>query len=252
MYEKRTYRQHMGAGRFTSISLSIQESDLWIGWTGSVDQGKLARTATDLVRKLRLELLGHPDPRFLTSLVPLARHEYPSDLANVMHRASLCAGTGPMAAVAGAIAQVVGKTLKQKFSLEEIVVENGGDLYLDVLKPIPIRLFAPTSAFSGKLSVVVPPSECPLGVCTSSARIGHSHSFGRADAVLVAATDAAFADAWATAGCNQVQTKSDAARVCTELSSQEGILSVLVVFEDTLAIGGRLEVCTHDEQNTVP
>ncbi|NCC89286.1 MAG: UPF0280 family protein, partial [Spirochaetia bacterium] len=126
MYEKRTYRQHMGAGRFTSISLSIQESDLWIGWTGSVDQGKLARTATDLVRKLRLELLGHPDPRFLTSLVPLARHEYPSDLANVMHRASLRAGTGPMAAVAGAIAQVVGKTLKQKFSLEEIVVENGG------------------------------------------------------------------------------------------------------------------------------
>ncbi|NLK04741.1 MAG: UPF0280 family protein [Spirochaetales bacterium] len=252
MYEKRTYRQNMGAGRFTSISLSVQESDLWIGWTGSVDQAQLIKAATALVRRLRLELIGHPDSRFLTSLVPLAGHDYPSELANAMQSASLRAGTGPIAAVAGAIAQAVGKELKQKFSLDEIVVENGGDLYVDVLKPLPIRLFAPTSSFSGKLSVVVSPSDCPLGVCTSSARIGHSLSFGRADAVLVAATDAALADAWATAGCNQVQTKSDAQRVCTKLSSQEGILSVLVVIEDTLAIGGRLEVCTHDEQNPIP
>lgn len=252
MYQKRTYRQNMGAGRFTSISLSVQESDLWIGWTGSADQAQLIKAATSLVRQLRLELLGHPDPRFLASLVPLKECRSSGELAKSMLDASKSAGTGPMAAVAGAIAQAVGKALKQKFALEEIVVENGGDLYIDVLKPLSVKLFAPTSAFSGKLSVVVPPSDCPMGVCTSSARIGHSLSFGRADAVLVAATDAALADAWATAGCNRVQTKSDAQRVCTELSSQEGILSVLVVFEDTLAIGGRLEVCTHDEQNPIP
>ncbi len=252
MYEKRTYRQNMGAGRFTSISLTVQETDLWIGWTGTVDQVQLVSTAKALVRQLRLELLGHPDPRFLTSLVPLEKQSAAGELSNVMHNASQRAGTGPMAAVAGAIAQAVGKALKQKFSLGEIVVENGGDLYIDVLKPLSVNLYAPTSAFSGKLSVVVPPTDCPMGVCTSSGRIGHSLSFGRADAVLVAAQDAALADALATAGCNQVQTKSDAARVCTALSSQEGVLSVLVVFEDTLAIGGRLEVCTHDEQNTVP
>ncbi len=244
MYEKRTYRQHMGEGRFASLSISVQESDLWIGYQGTVDQRKLESEAMRILRQLRLELLTYDDPRLLSSLVPLMPVSVLSPFLASMFEAAKRAGVGPMASVAGAIAQVVGQKLKQQFSLQEIVVENGGDLYIDVLQPLSVKLIAPTSTFSGKVSILVDPALGPMGVCTSSARFGHSLSFGKADAVLVATQDAALADAYATAYCNQVQKQEDVQRICELLSAKPEVFSALVALDATLAVGGRLEVCT--------
>jgi hypothetical protein len=83
-----------------------------------------------------------------------------------------------------------------------------------------------------------------MGVCTSSGKIGHSISFGKADAVMVACKDAALADAYATAYCNRVSGKEDVGKVCEALTKQEAVLSAVVIFEDTLAVGGLLEVGT--------
>jgi uncharacterized protein len=51
----------------------------------------------------------------------------------------------------------------------------------------------------------VPPQDSVLGICTSSASVGPSISFGVADAVTIFSRNVALADAWATAVCNQIR-----------------------------------------------
>ncbi len=251
MYQSRTYRKEMGLSRFTSVTFAVGESDLWIGYTPHTADGKaLAAEGARLLRRLRNEILTYPDPSFLRSFVPLQRRgtDKGADtdtispfLAGMLHASEL-SSTGPMASVAGAIAQAIGSSLKKRFSLEEIVVENGGDLYIDVLKPLPVTLYAGKNSLSGKVSIVVEPEHCPLGVCTSSAKVGHSHSFGAADAVMVACSDAALADAYATAFCNIVRDESDVQRVTQMMNEKEEILSALVLLDTKLALCGQLEV----------
>lgn len=244
MYQRRAYRQSMGAARFSSLSLSVGESDVWVGFQGQVDRSALQTETATLLRRLRQELLDYGDPQLFTSLIPLQPKEALSALLKSMFDAGVRSGTGPFSSVAGAIAERLGRHLKEQFGLSEIVVENGGDLYIDVLKPLSVQLFAPTSSLSGKLSIIVDPSYGPMGICTSSGKIGHSMSFGKADAVMVACSDAALADAYATAYCNRVSRKEDVREVCEALTKQEEVLSAVVVFEDTLAVGGHLEVGT--------
>lgn len=245
MYQSRTYRNGMGLTRFSSITVAVGESDLWIGYAPpSADAASLAREAARLLRKLRNEILGFPDPLFVTSLTPLKERggKSYSPFIEGMLRSARLSDTGPMASVAGAIAQEVGLALKQRFFLDEIVVENGGDLYIDILKPLAVTLFAGDNTLSGKVSIVVEAKHCPLGVCTSSAKVGHSHSFGAADAVMVACHDAALSDAYATAFCNKVRKESDVEKVTDEMNSIEAILSALVLLDTKLALCGQLEV----------
>ncbi len=244
MYQDRTYRKAMGLSRFSSITFAVGESDLWIGYAPySVDGKALVLEGSRMLRKLRNEILTYPDPAFLRSFIPLKeREEVVSPFIAGMLRSSKLSGTGPMASVAGAIAQEVGSNLKKRFALEEIVVENGGDLYIDVLKPLPVTLFAGDNSISGKVSIVVEPKYCPLGVCTSSAKVGHSYSFGKADAVMIACRDASLADAYATAFCNKVREESDVKKVSEEMNDKEEILSALVLLDTKLALCGQLEV----------
>ncbi len=244
MYQERTYRKTMGFARFSSIAFAVGESDIWLGYVpDTVDRKALAKEGSRLLKRLRNEILNYPDPAFLQSFVPLEEKDgSTSPFLAGMLRAGRIAGTGPMASVAGAIAQEVGSALKKKFSLEEIVVENGGDLYIDILKPLFVTLFAGDNILSGKVSIAVEAKHCPLGVCTSSAKIGHSQSFGSADAVMVACHDAALADAYATAFCNRVRQDSDVREVTDEMNGIEEILSALVLLDTKLALCGQLEV----------
>ncbi len=244
MYQSRLYRKAMGSSRFSCVTFAVGESDLWIGYTpSSVDRKALVTEGSRLLRTLRNEILSYPDPSFLQSFVPLEeRREEVSPFIAGMLRSAKLTGTGPMASVAGAIAQEVGASLKGHFMLEEIVVENGGDLYIDVLKPLPVTLFAGNNSLSGNISIIVEPKHCPLGVCTSSAKVGHSYSFGKADAVMVACSDAALADAYATAFCNRVREACDVKKISEEMNSIEDILSALVLLDTKLALCGQLEV----------
>ena len=103
-----------------------------------------------------------------------------------MLAASAMAGVGPMAAVAGAVAGSIGADLEAEFGCREIVVENGGDIWLRFEETLEISVFAGSSPLSERVGVSIPPSLSPLGVCTSSGTVGPSLSLGLADAAMVA------------------------------------------------------------------
>jgi len=149
-----------------------------------------------------------------------------------------------MAAVAGAIAEAVGRALLEES--REVVVENGGDCFLRVDSPLQIGIFAGPSVLSEKLALRIRPEQTPLGVCTSSGTVGPSLSFGRADAVTVISPSAAIADAAATRIGNQVKNRGDINRALAVAPEIEGVLGVVIIMGDRVGAWGEVELVPAD------
>ncbi|MDO9033955.1 MAG: UPF0280 family protein, partial [Methanoregula sp.] len=143
------------------------------------------------------------DPFFSTTFDPYTPD---SDelIITRMADAARIAGVGPMAAVAGAIAWA-GVEAMQEAGAVFGIIDNGGDIALVSNRDVRVGVHAGEAALSNRIAFVVPPQDCVLGICTSSATVGPSISFGVADAVTVFSRNVALADAWATSVCNQIQ-----------------------------------------------
>jgi len=162
------------------------------------------------------------------------------ELVREMIRVSQLARVGPMAAVAGAIAEWVSKDLL-KLS-KEVIIENGGDIYLATARERTIGIYAGQSPLSLKIGIVIGPEESPLGVCTSSGTVGPSLSFGRADAVCILSKSAALADAAATAVGNIVQEKKDIELGLGRGKEIEGVLGVLIIVGEKMGVWGNIKL----------
>jgi len=146
-----------------------------------------------------------------------------------------------MAAVAGAIAESVGSKLLALSP--EVIVENGGDIYLKSLKKRLIGIYAGKSPLSGKLVLEIDGEETPMGICTSSGTVGHSLSFGKADAVIVLAKSAALADAAATAIGNLIIQPGDIPLGIELAQSIDGVRGVVIIKDDKMGLWGEVKIC---------
>lgn len=249
---ERFYRAGMG-DRFHSWTLACKESDLWIGvdpasWSPAMEA--FARKSL-LEARAELESYGaaHPGPAgFFDSLAPLGDDASAPRLIRSMLVAARSTaignspGVGPMAAVAGAVAEHVGRALQDAFHCAEIIVENGGDLWLAFTEPLGVAVFAGDSPLSGLVGVEIEPELSPCGLCTSSGTTGPSLSFGYADAAVALCRDAAKADAWATALGNMIQSAADIEASLEQLREARELLGALVVVGDRMGIRGRLRL----------
>ena len=139
-------------------------------------------------------------PRFLHSFEPLVIEDAP-EVARLMAEASMKANVGPMAAVAGVLADLVVKDMINT-GCKVAVVENGGEVFAISNQPIDIAFAAGDELLSREMGFRL--KEFPLGVATSSGRFSHAFSFGDAEAVTIFAVDAGVADAAATAVANLI------------------------------------------------
>jgi len=175
------------------------------------------------------------DPYFSATLEPYTPKN-PAKIPASMTRAATEAGVGPMAAVAGAIARA-GVEAMVGAGATFGLVDNGGDIALVCDREVKIGIYAGTSPLSGRFALLIPPGEGVLGICTSSATVGPSISFGIADAVTVISPDVVAADAWATAICNRIT--ADDTSVLDGLRGTE-ISGVLAVIGDAVIRWGDL------------
>ena len=220
-----------------------QETDLWISMELSAYYPGIAQEIRDFAVGLREELLGYirEDPIFLTSLEPHQTLPGAPGIAADMAVATEKAGVGPMAAVAGAFARDVGRAIHRKTGCPRLMVENGGDIYILGQGPLTVAVYAGSSPLSGKVGISLEVSG-ELGVCTSSGTVGHSLSFGRADAMVVISEDVVIADAFATAYCNQVQSKDDIGPLLEQAKLCPDIAGSMVIIGDALGAWGDLEL----------
>lgn len=242
LLKQRFYRVLHQAADLVHYRVAVKETDLYIGVRKESYRPALVLRTEELVRQWRQQLEEYiaSDPGFVTSLVPYPVPEDAPPLVRTMAEAAALAGVGPMAAVAGAIAQAVGSQLA-RFS-RDVIVENGGDIYLRSQKIRLVAVYAGSSPFSNRLALEIRPEISPLGICTSSGTVGHSLSFGRADAVVILARCAALADAVATAAGNIVKTPDDLVRAVEFACAVEGVYGALAIIGDKMAAKGQIKL----------
>ncbi|MGB4267847.1 MAG: UPF0280 family protein [Spirochaetota bacterium] len=230
------YRTRL-ATRFTTFEVRVETTNLYICAHSNVYDRAIA-----YVKSLRndIETYSEKYPQFLHALTPLEPEFAAPEVVQRMCKASVMAGVGPMAAVAGAIAQMVGEDLL-RYS-PEVIIENGGDIWANVQEPAIISVYAGRSAFSKNLGIALTPDMTPCGICSSSGRFGRSFSFGKADIATIIADTAALADAVATAACNMVQSDSDCTKAVSFANSISGVKGALVIYWDTMAVQGTIQL----------
>ncbi len=233
MYEPRTYRARIQGHDLVSFTVQVDETDLFI--RASQD---LSRQAEELIRECRasLETYIAEHPRFKVSLKPLEVAAGAPVIVRDMAVAAAEVGVGPMAAVAGAVAETVGRGLLQ-FS-PEVIVENGGDIFLSTRTPRLVAIYAGNSPLSNEIAIEVAPERTPLGVCTSSGTVGHSLSFGYADAVTVVSRSTALSDAAATAIANIIRTEEDIQAGLETAGRLPGLEGVVIIKGEKMGAWG--------------
>jgi uncharacterized protein len=236
-YRDRFYRNWTIKNNLIGFNVTVRETDIFI----SADSN-LTSIALASVHRLRSSLESYIDVHheFLTSLDPVVYDEWAPEIVREMMRASAKAGVGPMAAVAGAMAEHVGRDLL--LHTGNVIIENGGDIYLKSNTDVRVGLYAGQSPLSGRVSIKIRKEDMPLGICTSSGTVGHSLSFGCADACCVKSGSVALADAAATAIGNIVKSKKDIQNGLNTGMQIEGVLGIVIIIGDQLGVVGNIEL----------
>ena len=237
MYQPRTYRCWIKDDDLVSFNVTVKETDLYIRAASNLEAEALKAV---IKHRTPLEEYIRSHPLFLHSLEPYSVEEDAPAIVRVMAQAAQMVGVGPMAAVAGAIAEAVGKDLL--VCTPEVVVENGGDIFMKISRTRLIGVYAGDSSFTGKIALKISPEETPLGVCTSSGTVGHSLSFGTADAVIVLSRSTALADAAATAIGNRVKTTEDIDVVIEQAQAIDGLAGIVVIKDDRMGMWGSMKL----------
>jgi len=237
MYEERTYRHLVRTDDLVKFEVVVKETDLLIR-----AEKDLSVEARETVLKYRhqLETYMGMKPEFQKSLLPVEDDALAPGIVREMIQASRCAGVGPMAAVAGAVAEWVSKDLVRLS--KEVIVENGGDIYLSTSRERTVGIYAGESSLNLRLGILVGPEDSPIGICTSSGTVGPSLSFGKADAVCILSKSAALADAAATAVGNVVREKKDIERGLDRGKEIDGVLGMLIIVGDRMGVWGSLRL----------
>jgi ApbE superfamily uncharacterized protein (UPF0280 family) len=235
--EERFYRQSYKANDLIYFHVEIEQTDLDIA-----AEHNLRKEALEFVKIYRGQIIDYIKkvPEFLTSLVPLDCSAKEAEIIRRMHYAAKKAGVGPMAAVAGAVSEFVGRDLL-KFS-REIIVENGGDIFIKSDRDRIVGLYAGDSPLSNKIGLKILAADTPMGVCTSSGRIGHSLSFGNAHAAVILSRDTLLADAVATAVGNKVKEIKDIEKAIGFAKSIDGVDGVVIIIDDKIGVWGNINL----------
>ncbi len=236
MYEERFYRNSVSA-KFR-LEVFFKESDLLISSDKEIDKDR----AKDILKKYynQIEQYSAKNPQFINSLSPIFKDEAAPLIIRKMIESSRFAGIGPFSCVAGAIAFCVGRELLNLS--DELIIENGGDLFLKIKQDIHLGVYLGENFKIESINLKIKSRETDFGIASSSATIGHSLNFGKADLVTVLADDAVIADSFATALSNRIKKKEDIDKILKEVKGIKQISGIVIAFDGNVYLWGDLEL----------
>ncbi len=220
-------------------SFKLKETFAWI----TADEKKYIEIAKEEIKQRRKELerFVRWHPYFLVTLESYQieeRNKIP-EIVRRMTESTGKFGIGPMSAVAGALAEFAVEAMRDA-GATHAMVDNGGDVALINDREVLVGIYAGESVFSNRIAVRIKPSSSLSGICTSSGTVGHSISFGAADAATVISNSASLSDAAATALCNSVTDAHSISRAFHAINHVEGIEGALIIYKDMLATWGKI------------
>ena len=205
------------------------------------DQHQAIQAAKESIRRnyLELELHVRDNLKFLHTLTPIPAPDKPL-VAKLMVEAAEKADVGPMAAVAGVIADLAVEDML-RVGCEVAVVEDGGEISVQSNQSVDVAVVAGDEPLSKRFGFRL--TEFPIGVATSSGRFSHALSFGEAEAAVVFCKNAALADAAATAVGNVVRGEDAQAGIQAGFRrglSIEGVEGVLILYKGQVGTAGKI------------
>jgi uncharacterized protein len=243
----RNYRKNITPSQNEiSFQVVVEQTDLFV-----TAQKDLHAEVAAIIHEVRSVIKAHIflNPQFGTSLTPVNVPSDADQIITAMAEASRFCNVGPMAAVAGAVAQEVATRLKPVS--ENILVENGGDIYMHSTVPRKVALLSDPESGS-KIGLIIKSNEFPVSICSSSGTIGHSLSLGSGDLVTVRSQDGRLADAAATALANFLKSPADVplviekARILSESLTKSGakygLDGVFVQYDSKIGAWGNIEL----------
>ena len=224
-------------------SFRLKETFVWI----TADEKRYVEAAKDEIKERRkdLERFVRWHPYFLVTLesYPVDEAESGNDSISAIVRRMIESsekfGLGPMSAVAGTLAEFAVEAMRDA-GATYAMVDNGGDVALISDRELLVGIYAGESPFSNKIALKLKPSASMVGICTSSGTVGHSISFGHADAATVISNSASLSDAAATALCNSVTDAQSISKAFHSINHVEDVEGALVIYNDKLATWGRI------------
>ena len=237
--DREVYRGGIAAVDLMQFRVVVKETDLLV--LSEMDISERVRDVV-MTQRDRLERYIAGNPLFRDSLLPIAVSDSAPGIVKTMARAGRACGVGPMAAVAGAICEVVADEVGE--SVRELLLENGGDLSIASARERIVGIFAGNSERGPAIGLRVMPEQTPIGICTSSGRIGHSLSFGDSAAATVLARSCALADAAATAVGNHVRGRDGLREGLAAARDIPGVLGAVVLRDGKLGAWGDVELVT--------
>jgi len=240
VHSRRVYRDDMRPEGFITFECKVKETDLHIAVDAESYTPELAEYTERRVLYYRNQLESYiaRDPLFKHTLEPHIVELPAPGIVLAMVRAGNAAGVGPMAAVAGAVAEFVAADLLK--TVKQVIVENGGDIFMKLDSPGHVLVYAGNSPFSNRISLEVRPGAA--GICTSSGTVGPSLSFGKADAAVILSPSAALSDAVATAAANRIQSPEDLPAALDFVKSVPGMEGALLILDDKLTAWGGVKI----------
>lgn len=187
----------------------------------------------------QLEIYIRENPKFLYALSPVHVENGPK-IVKLMAEYTEKANVGPMAAVAGVLADLAVEEMLLAGS-KVAVVENGGEVSAVSNKPMDVVLLAGDHALSRRFGFRL--TEFPTGLATSSGLYSHALSFGEAEAVTIFAVNAGLADAVATAIGNLIKGENYREVVKKGIQkaiSIDGVKGALIIYRDFVGFSGQV------------
>ena len=237
MKKELVYRELIAPRDLFSFQVEIKESNLYV--LASRKLPKQTEEALVWCRK-DIEQYIYRNPIFRTTFKPFPLEEGMPPVVRSMAEAGREAGVGPMAAVAGAIAEYVGKELLNYCN--QVIVENGGDIFMEVKKRRTVGIYAGDSPLSKRIALQIEPQDTPLGICCSAGTFGHSQSLGAADAVIVLSPFTALADAVATAVGNLIKDEASIQRGLEFVRKIPFVRGGIIIKGKEMGAWGRLKI----------
>ncbi|MCL2890526.1 MAG: UPF0280 family protein [Methanomassiliicoccaceae archaeon] len=226
-------REHFEAGQ-TAVTIIAEPEYI-----------KIAKDAVfDARSQIESKISG--DPFFKTTYEAYEASKNDGIVVKRMCSASVKASVGPMAAVAGAIAEYAVEKMIAAGS-KYAVVDNGGDIALFTDRESVVGLYANVNG--KRLSLRIPETKKIVGICSSSASVGPSVSLGGSEISTVISDDVALADACATLLGNLVKGNDDLAGSLETVCGIEGVTGCLAYCGGKMAMCGNIPELVTSEAN---
>ena len=242
-FEPKSYHHYFAADRFHFTTVSFREKK----WTIGVDHSSWREELTKKVGTeagriaCQLDELMEKDAVFFKQL-KAASTTCDSSLLKEMSLISQQANIGPKAMISSSICHQLGQWLLEDCHPKELVINDGHNLFINVVRPLKIPVLAGEHPLSGMVGYTLEPDQCPLVIGNSDEMAGSMMHYGNADQVLIFSSDGLVAGAWAAACFNRIKTSNDIQGVLDGIKAFPEIPNALVIMEDQTGIHGALDL----------